>query len=253
MKRLETAIKALIRFLVIWIVDSLSVLALAFLPGITIAPEALSDRLLVAMAAAFILSIVNLLIRPVLLMLGRPLGFIAVFIFGFLANAFALLITSRLLPGFEVSGLIPAVMGSLVFAVINVILTGLLEINDEGSYYDGVIERQARKQTFTGDDTGGRGLVMLEIDGLSVHHLQKALAEGRLPTVQAMMDEEGYQISTDRLRHALADLGLPGRHHVRRQLRHPRLPLVRQGRAEALRLQQRCGGPQRPLCARATA
>ena len=43
---------------------------------------------------------------------------------------------------------------------------------------------------------------MLEIDGLSYHHLHKALEDGRLPTMQAMIDEEGYVLSK-------VDCGIP--------------------------------------------
>ncbi len=43
---------------------------------------------------------------------------------------------------------------------------------------------------------------MMEIDGLSVHHLQKALADGLMPTLQQMIDEEGYVLSK-------VDCGIP--------------------------------------------
>ena len=48
----------------------------------------------------------------------------------------------------------------------------------------------------------GRGLVMLEIDGLSFHHMQKALAENMLPTLKKLQDEEGYVLTR-------VDCGLP--------------------------------------------
>jgi hypothetical protein len=43
---------------------------------------------------------------------------------------------------------------------------------------------------------------MMEIDGLSYHHIQKALAEGYMPTLKQMIDEEGYVLSP-------IDCGLP--------------------------------------------
>lgn len=204
MKALTSLTKTIFRFLVLWLVDGLSLLLTAvLLPGINLIPFSDTSWLFPeAMSAAFVLSIVNLLIRPVALLLARPLGFIAVFILGFLVNAAALLATAYLLPALEVTGWLSAIFGGLIFAAINLILTGILEVNDEGSFYQGIIERLARRQTYTDIDPDKRGLVMMEIDGLSYHHLKKALQDGQLPTLQRLMKENGYQLTR-------VDCGIP--------------------------------------------
>jgi uncharacterized membrane protein YvlD (DUF360 family) len=202
---LTTFLKTIFRFFALWLVDGVSLLLTAVIfPGIILTnfhdkPSSLFPE---AMAAAFVLSIVNLLIRPVALLLARPLGFIAVFIIGFLVNAAALLATAYLLPVLEVSGWLSAIFGGLVFAAINLILTGILEVNDEGSFYQGLIERLARRQTYADIDPNKRGLVMMEIDGLSYHHLKKALEQGSLPSLQRLMSEKGYQLTR-------VDCGIP--------------------------------------------
>ena len=85
---------------------------------------------------------------------------------------------------------------------LNTILTGILEINDEGSWYQNRIQRYARKQPFASAGEPGRGLMIVEIDGLSYWHLQKALDDGLMPTLQQMLDEDGYKLSR-------VDCGLP--------------------------------------------
>ncbi len=188
--------KAIMRFLVLWFVDGLSLLiTAAILPGIAFITTDPLTALLDAFAAAFLLGVVNFLIRPLILLIARPLGFIAVFVIGFFVNAIALLITSWLLPVFHVEGLLSAVIGGLIFSAINVILTGILEVKDEGSFYQSLIERLALRHSYMDDSPDARGLVMMEIDGLSFHHLKKALADGRMPTLQRMMEEEGYFLS----------------------------------------------------------
>ncbi|MFO7682447.1 MAG: phage holin family protein [Chloroflexota bacterium] len=202
MSRLSRVAKAFLRFLTLWVVDGFSLLlTAAIFPGISFG-GANSIALLEAFAAAFLLSIVNLMIRPLVLLLARPLGFIAVFVLGFLVNAAALLITSYLLPVFEVSGWLSAILGGLVFAAVNIVLTGVLDVNDEGSFYQGLIERLARRQSYADIDPHQRGLVMLEIDGLSYHHIKKALTDGRLPTLERLMRKEGYQLTR-------VDCGIP--------------------------------------------
>ena len=188
--------KAIMRFLVLWFVDGLSLLiTAAIFPGIAFITSDPLTAFLDAFAAAFLLGVVNLLIRPLILLIARPLGFIAVFVIGFFVNAIALLITSWLLPVFHVEGLLSAVIGGLIFSAINVILTGILEVKDEGSFYQGLIERLALRHSYMDDSPDARGLVMMEIDGLSFHHLKKALADGRMPTLQRMVEEEGYILS----------------------------------------------------------
>ena len=203
MTKFSIITKTILRFLVVWGVDAFSLLITAAIySGISFGGPDFVAILTDAFAAAFLLSIVNLMIRPIVLLLARPLGFVAVFILGFLVNSLALLLTSLLLPVFQVSGWLSAIVGGLVFATINTILTGILEVNDEGSFYQGLVERLARRQSYADVDPGQRGLVMLEIDGLSYHHLDKAITEGRLPTLKRLMEHEGFRISR-------VDCGIP--------------------------------------------
>ena len=197
------AAKAVLRFLLLWFVDGVSLLiTAAILPGLNLESTDQLPMLVVGLAAAFVLGLVNLLIRPIILLIARPLGFIAVFVVGVLVNAISLVITAGLMGGVGGSGLLSAVIAGIVFSAINVVLTGIMDVNEEGSYYQGRIERLAGKQLFKSASEPGRGLMMMEIDGLSFHHIQKALADGRLPTIQKMIEEEGYQLTR-------VDCGIP--------------------------------------------
>ena len=220
---------ALVRFAILWVVDALSLLGTAWLlPGMSITPVGDTPAGLIGVSAALLLAIVNLLIRPVILLLARPLGWIAMFVVGFLVNAIALWITAWLLPGFDVS-LLAALLGGIVFAIFNTILTGIIELDEEGSFYQNRIERRAREQRFDSASEPGRGLMMVEIDGLSYWHIKQSA--GRWSAAHAQADDRRRWLCARQggLRPALHDLVLPGRHHVWRQQRHPRLPLVRQG------------------------
>ena len=84
------------------------------------------------------------------------------------------------------------------------IITNILTIDDDNSFFQRLIERLAKRRMYELDDTPGRGLVMLEIDGLSYHHIKKAIAEGWMPNVEQMIAEDGYSL-------ARVDCGLPSR------------------------------------------
>ncbi len=198
----KTVVLYLVRILVLWVVDALSLLATAWLlPGMTISAVGDMPATLVAVSAALLLAIINLLIRPVILLLARPLGWIALFIIGFLVNAVALGMTAWLLPGFDLD-VLSAIVGGIVFGFFNAVFTGILEVDEEGSLYQNRIEHRAKERPFDSAGEPGRGLMMLEIDGLSYWVLQEALNKGLLPTLQQMIDEDGYVVSK-------VDCGLP--------------------------------------------
>ena len=203
MKTIAHLFRQLIRFIVVWFVDTISLLITAWvISGITLYPVEGFSVFVTATAAALLLGIVNLLIRPLILLLARPLGWIIIFLIGFIINAITLMITAGLLPGLEVDSLWAAFVGGLFLSFINTILSTLLNIDNDESFYANLVKRQAvrQREVLEGEDT--RGVVMLEIDGLSYWHIQKAIDDGYMPTMKDLMDKKGYQLSR-------VDCGLP--------------------------------------------
>ncbi len=204
MVTIRSLLRLIIQFIIIWLVTALSLVVTAWiLPGIQL--RATADWTVggVAAIAALILSMVNLLIRPIVLMLAIPLGFIILFIVGFFVNSIMLLITANLMVGgLDINGLVSAIIGGIVLSMVISLFSTLLGIDDAGSFYEGVIERRLSGQRAipAGDQTNG--LIMLEIDGLSYHHMRKAITDGYMPNVRAMMERDGYELS-------LVDCGLP--------------------------------------------
>ena len=195
--------RSIIRFIVVWFVDTLALLlTTSILPGFSFTSAQDTSPLITAAAAAFILGIVNFFIRPIVLLLAVPLGMLFVFLLCLIVNAIALLITANLIPAFEIGNWGWAFLGSLIFSAINIILTNILTIHDENSFYQGLIERLAKRRMYDFGDDPGRGLVMMEIDGLSYHHIQKAIDEGWMPNVRYMIEKYGYKLSR-------VDCGLP--------------------------------------------
>ncbi len=200
---LRSSARFIYRLIVLWVVDIISLLVTAaILPGFAVQQVDGRPVLVVAAAAALLLGVVNLLIRPAILLLALPLGLIAVSLVGFFVNTIALRITAVLLPGFVIDNWGVAFAAGLILALVNTIITSFLTIDDEGSFYEALVERLAKRHSFDVEEAPGRGVVMMEIDGLSYHHMEKALEHGLLPTLSQMMREEGYMLSR-------VDCGLP--------------------------------------------
>ena len=201
--KIRNILSSILRFFVVWFVDTLAILITIWIVPRFSYVETLNTNILIAAASvAFILGIVNILIRPIVLLLAVPLGMMFVFLLGLFLNTIALMITASLLPNFQIDSWGWAFLGSLMFSAINLIITNILTIDDENSFYQGLIERLAKRRMYQIDNDSGRGLVMLEIDGLSYHHMKKAIADGWMPNVKQMIDEENYSLSR-------VDCGLP--------------------------------------------
>ncbi|MFC2026000.1 phage holin family protein [Chloroflexota bacterium] len=203
METLQRFIRGIIRFLVVWFVDTISLLGTAWIvSGISIQAVGNTPVFVVATAAAMLLGLVNLLIRPVLLMVAGAISWMLVLVIGFFVNAIALILTSGLLPGFEVSGFWAAFLGGLILSLINTLLIALLGVNNSRSFYRNLALRQAARQREVEEGENRRGLLIVEIDGLSYYHIQKAIEDGWMPNMKALIDDYGYQISR-------VDCGLP--------------------------------------------
>ncbi len=64
--------------------------------------------------AALLLGIVNAVIRPVILILTLPLTVLTLGLFILVVNGISLVVVAWVMPGFTVSGLGPAILGSII-------------------------------------------------------------------------------------------------------------------------------------------
>lgn len=72
--------------------------------------------------AALALGIVNAVVRPILHILSLPLTFVTLGLFYFVVNGIAFGLAAALVPGFDVNGILAAVLGALVLGVVSWLL-----------------------------------------------------------------------------------------------------------------------------------
>lgn len=154
----------LVRLAIVWVINAISLAGAAWLlPGMSFDSVAATPQWVVVVAAALVLAVVNLLLRPIVLVLARPLGWIALFVIGLILNIVTLAITAGLLPGFSLT-FWAAVFGGFAFAIFNNLLSGVLELDEEGSFYQQRIERLAARQAYAEADGPNRALMMVEFE-----------------------------------------------------------------------------------------
>lgn len=80
----------------------------------------------VAIVAAFVLGIVNALIRPLMHLLALPITIITFGLFALVINGLMFGLAAGLVPGFAVTGFWPAFWGAIVYSVLSYVINGLL-------------------------------------------------------------------------------------------------------------------------------
>lgn len=89
-----------------------------------------------AFFTAAILGILNVFLRPVLLLLTLPINVLTFGLFTFVINAFMLKMASGVISGFEVRGFWSAIIGSLIISVVSWILNALIKEKKRMDYID---------------------------------------------------------------------------------------------------------------------
>jgi len=115
--------------------------ALALIIVSTVIPGIEVRGVLPALLAAFLLGLVNAVVRPIILILTLPLTIVTLGLFIPVINAFLLKLVSLMIQGFEVHGFWSAVFGALLLSLVSGLLSFF--INDRGRV-EVVVHRQRR-------------------------------------------------------------------------------------------------------------
>ena len=78
-----------------------------------------------ALVAVLIIGLINVLIKPLLLLLTLPINLLTLGLFTFVINGFLLLFAGSITPGFKVDGLLTAMIASVLISIISTILQTL--------------------------------------------------------------------------------------------------------------------------------
>ena len=109
------------RLLVQWFISASALLLVAYLySGVQV------DSFGSALIAAFVIGLFNAVLRPVLVILTLPVTIVTVGLFLFVINALMFWSAAGVLGGFHVSGFGAALLGSLLYSLIGVVIDSAL-------------------------------------------------------------------------------------------------------------------------------
>ena len=141
------------------------------LPGVSV------DTLWTAIVAAAVIGLVNALLWPILSYLILPFAVLTLGLLSLVLNAVLVQVASVFVEGFDVAGIWDALLLTVGLTAINTVLSGLLTIDDDSSWYRNVVQRRIKRRKKP-VETDVPGVLFLEIDGLAKPVLERALEHG---------------------------------------------------------------------------
>jgi len=109
------------RIIIKWLLSAVALLAVAYLySGVQI------NSFGSALIAAAVIGLLNMIVRPVLVVLTLPVTIVTLGLFLFVINALLFWAASGLLGGFQVSGFVAALIGSLIYSLLGLVIEAAL-------------------------------------------------------------------------------------------------------------------------------
>ena len=100
-----------------WVLFALALILVAKMtPGVEI------SGFLAALIAAVVIGFINIFIKPVITILTLPINILTLGLFTLIINAVLFALAAVLVPGFSVGGFIPALVGSILFSILSMLI-----------------------------------------------------------------------------------------------------------------------------------
>ena len=193
MPRAETWQQAAPRFRPLALLASWAVAALALgvtailLPGLEISGVG------GAVLAAAVIGVLNAVVPPVVAALRLPWTLLTGFVLVIVADALVIQIASDLLPeAIQLDGFWWAVLAALVTAAVSMAFEVVVGLNDD-TY---MLRRTMRIARRSGEQvaTDVPGIVFLEIDGLALPVLRRAMRDGNAPAMASWIERDSHRL-----------------------------------------------------------
>jgi uncharacterized membrane protein YvlD (DUF360 family) len=178
----------LLHGLVVVLIDAGALLLLAaILPGFAV------DGPWAAIGTGILLGLLNAFVWPVLSRFTLRLTVLTLGLFGLLLNGLVVAAAILAMPWLQIDGLTEALVITFTLAAVTSLVSALLAIDEDSTWYLNVVQAQARVR---GDRTASPvpGIIFLEIDGLAHDVLRRALANGSAPTVNKLIRDGGFRL-----------------------------------------------------------
>lgn len=84
------------------------------------------DSILTAVVAAAVIGLINIFLRPLLIILTLPINILSLGLFTLVINGLIFYFVGSIVEGFQVAGYLAAFLGALILSIINVLATFMI-------------------------------------------------------------------------------------------------------------------------------
>jgi uncharacterized membrane protein YvlD (DUF360 family) len=173
-----------------WILSAAALLAAAW-----VVPGAHVNNFWSALVAVAVIAVLNALLPPIVAALRLPLMLVLGLLIVLVLDALMLMAADALTDGdLSVDSFWSALGVALVAAAVGVVLDVLFGTNDDDTYTYRVIQRIARRSGEV-TRTDAPGIIFLEIDGLALPVLQRAMRDGNAPNMARWLQDGSHQLA----------------------------------------------------------
>ncbi len=192
MKKRKTPLtkQPVIRILIIWVIQTVALIIMALLMD-SVYVESIGAAIVVTAVIGFL----NALLWPLLTYILVPFAVLTLGIAALLLNGAIIWLAAQFVPGFTVVNFWSAFWLSLGMAVINVVLSHFLTIDDDNSWNRYAVRRRMKREVHP-EPTDVPGIIFLEIDGLARPILEKAMAHGYTPTLARWLESGSHVLTS---------------------------------------------------------
>jgi uncharacterized membrane protein YvlD (DUF360 family) len=178
------------RLVLAWVLSAVALLIAAWL-----VPGAGVNGFGSALLAAAVIGVFNAVLPPVVAAIRLPFVVLLGFVLALVLDALMLLAADSVTNGdLSVDSFWAALGVAFVASALTVVLDVVLGTNDDDTYSLRVIERIARR-TGEREETDVPGIVFLEIDGLALPVLQRAMRNGSAPTMARWLEQGTHRLA----------------------------------------------------------
>jgi uncharacterized membrane protein YvlD (DUF360 family) len=178
-----------LRLLAVWLIDALALLlAAGIVPGADI--RGFGGAIIVSA----IVAVLNALLPPLVAALRLPYTVALGFLLVLALDAAILLVAADAVPDeLAIDGFASALGVSLIAAAVSTAAGAVAGIDDDESYTLRVARRVGRR-TRAAEVGDAPGILFLEIDGLALPVLQRAMQAGSAPNMARWLADDGYRL-----------------------------------------------------------
>src|SRR2546423_11216378 len=179
-----------LRLLLAWVLSAAALLVAAWV----VAGAAVHD-VRGALAAAAVIAVLNAVLPAIVAALRLPLMLLVGLVLILVLDALMLLAADSITNGaLSVSSFWSALGVALVAAAVGVVVDVVLGTNDDDTYTYRVTQRIARRSGER-EETSAPGMVFLEIDGLALPVLQRAMRNGSASTLARWLQDGSHRLA----------------------------------------------------------